>query len=92
MIVRILGEDQYELPETEIDALNRLDEALTTALESTDEPAFRTALVALLDHVRATGTPLAADSLCPSELILPGGDAHVDDVRALLGEDGLIPG
>jgi hypothetical protein len=28
----------------------------------------------------------------PSELILPAEDAHVDEVRDMLGNEGLIPG
>lgn len=92
MIVRILGEGQYDVADSELDALNGLDEHLATALEGDDEPAFRVALTALLDHVRSVGTPLPVDALNPSELILPDGEAGVDDVRDLLGEDGLIPG
>jgi hypothetical protein len=32
------------------------------------------------------------DHLGPSELILPGADATLDEVRKLLHDDGLIPG
>ncbi len=46
----------------------------------------------MLDRVRAVGTPVPADSLEPSDVILPYSDASMDDVRGLLSEDGLIPG
>lgn len=92
MIVRILGEGQLDVPPGEVDALNALDDALQQAMDGHDEEAFRAALAALLARVRAVGVPLPEDSLEPSELILPGPDSTVDEVRAMLTEEGLIPG
>ena len=92
MIVRIMGEGQLRLPDDVMDELNSLDDALSAAVDSDDDAVFRTALIALLDRVRAVGVPLADDSLVPSVLVLPSSDAHVDEVRALLAHDGLIPG
>lgn len=92
MIVRILGEGQRDVPDSEIDALNQLDDDLQAAVEADDDARFRAALVALLDRVRAVGAPLPDDALAPSDLVLPADDAHVDEVRELLGDEGLIPG
>ena len=38
------------------------------------------------------GEPLPDDSLVDSHLILPPADATLEEVRELLGDDGLIPG
>jgi hypothetical protein len=92
MIVRIMGEGQLEIGDEHLDALNALDDDLQVAVDSGDEAAFRAALTALLERVRAVGVPLAADVLTPSELILPAPESSVDEVRALLKADGLIPG
>jgi hypothetical protein len=92
MIVRILGEGQLEVDDSATDELNVLDQALEQAVDSGDEQAFRPALTALLDRVRAVGRPVAADTIAPSDLILPYADADVDDVRQMLKDDGLIPG
>ncbi len=91
MIVRIMGEGQLELDTSELAALNVLDSALESAIEADDEPEFRRALAALLDSVRDRGTELPADSLEPSDLVLPPADAHIEEVRAMLGDAGLIP-
>src|SRR6516162_7776415 len=72
--------------------LNALDAALEKAVNEDDERAFRPALVALLDRVRALGTPLAADSLEPSDSILPRADADLGEVRSMLSGEGYIPG
>ena len=92
MIVRILGEGQLEVAESATGELNELDAALEKAVNAGNEEAFRPALTALLDRVRALGTPLATDALEPSELILPRADADVEEVRSMLTGEGIIPG
>ena len=92
MIVRILGEGQLEIDDSASDELNKLDAALDSAVKAGDEEAFRPALAALLDRIRALGTPVAADSLAPSDLILPYAEANLEEVRELLTDDGLIAG
>ncbi len=92
MIVRIMGEGQLELADHQLDALNKLDAEVESAVEAGNESAFSQALAALLDAVRRVGSPLAEDSLKDSDLILPPSDATIVEVRHLLEGDGLIPG
>ena len=89
MIVRIMGEGQYRVDDDVIERLNELDDALEEALA--DEAAFPAALSALLSAVRMEGEQLADDELVTSDVVLPSGDATVDEVRALLTDEGLIP-
>ena len=92
MIVRILGEGQLQVDDSASTELNSLDATLERAVNSGDEAAFRSALVVLLDRVRALGTPLAAETLEPSDSILPRADADLDEVRSMLTGEGYIPG
>ncbi len=92
MIVRILGEGQYDLEDHALDALNGLDNQIERAVEEGDESMFRVSLEGLLAAVRSSGTRHDLDSLDESDLILPPPDATIDEVRELLGDDGLIPG
>jgi len=92
MIVRIMGEGQAELDESHFAELNKLDDQLLAAIQGGDEEGFRHTLGALLDAVRRMGEPLPDASLAPSELILPSPDASLEEVQALLRDDGLIPG
>jgi hypothetical protein len=92
VIVRILGEGQYDVADHALDRLNELDTALESAVEADDEGAFATALTQLLDGVRTAGVAHPADSLDESDLILPPADATIDQVREMLSDDGLIPG
>jgi hypothetical protein len=86
-----MGEGQLEVGDGDLAALNKLDGELEAAIESGDEVTFRSALHALLDNVRQVGKNLPADSLEPSELILPPADSKMEEVQAMLGDEGLIP-
>ncbi len=92
MIIRVLGEGQYDAADHALERLNELDAAVESAVEAEDEAAFTLSLAALLDCVRTVGVPHALDSLDESDLILPPPDATIADVRELLTGDGLIPG
>ncbi|WP_062641025.1 PspA-associated protein PspAA [Streptomyces maremycinicus] len=92
MIMRILGEGQYEIAEQHLTRLNQLDSALQSAADAGDETGFATALSALLDAVRSLGTPLPDETITPSDLVLPDEDTSLTQVRELLADDGLIPG
>ncbi|MEU4271196.1 hypothetical protein [Streptomyces sp. NPDC026092] len=92
MIVRIMGEGQWKLADSHFAELNKLDDELLAEMESGDDEGFRRTLSALLDEVRRIGEPLPDDALEPSELILPAPDATLEEVRAMLSDDGLIPG
>jgi hypothetical protein len=91
VIVRVMGEGQLDVSDGDLSALNSLDGELETAIESGDEEKFRGALHALLQRVRTVGKVLPPEDLAPSELILPPADATMAEVRAMLGDEGLIP-
>lgn len=92
MIVRIMGEGQFQVDDAELDHLNSLDDDLQQALDAADEPRFREALHELLGRVRAVANAVPADALEASDLILPPADAKLDEVRDMLTDEGLIPG
>ena len=94
MIIRILGQGQYEVDEAHADGLNEFDTALEQAVESGDEQRFRTALLDLVAQVREHGSPLPDDALTPSDAAVPGDDATLAEVKDLLvgSDEGFIPG
>ena len=92
MIVRILGEGQFDLSDDAVSALNTLDAKVESAIEAGDDTAFHEALASLLDGVRTAGVPHDAETLDSSDLILPMADATLEEVKDMLSGDGLIPG
>ena len=94
MIVRILGEGQWEVPDSAIADLNALDDQVEQAVAQRDQSGLAQALGELLSEVRTIGTAVPDDQLRDSDLILPVSDSSLSDVEALLAEsaEGLIPG
>jgi len=91
MLIRILGEGQFVVPDSELDEINRLDAALEAALKS-PEPDIQPALDALLEKVRSVGVRPPDHEMEESQVILPFADAREDDIRDMLGDEGLVPG
>jgi hypothetical protein len=92
MIVRILGEGQYDVPDAELARLNDLDAELQAAADTGDGTAFDDLLDRLLAAVREAGGPVPDAVLTPSDLILPAPGSRLAEVVALIGDEGLIPG
>lgn len=87
MIVRILGQGRYDVPDAELPAIEQLDTALVDALDSDDADAFDATLAKLVDTVRTLGTLLPPDDLQTSGLVVPHPDSTLAEVRELLSEE-----
>jgi hypothetical protein len=92
VILRILGEGQFEVSGHTVEALNVIDARLQLAIDADDEQEFHSELSALLTLVREVGVPVPDDHLGASDLVLPAAESTLEEVRALLGDEGLIPG
>ena len=93
MILRILGEGQLEVSDDALLELNELDEVLIArrrqgrrgAVPDRPHRTWSTRSV-------PSGSRWPTTTSGPSEFILPGADATLDEVRELLSDEGLIPG
>ena len=74
MIVRILGEGQFNLPGAAIDDLNDIDNRLVEAVETEDEESFRSPAARNDLAGQEKGSSLPLDELVESDLILPETD------------------
>jgi predicted RNA-binding Zn ribbon-like protein len=86
MIVRVLGDGQYELPEGLEAEFERLDNHLIAHVEDGDEEAFRRELAELVALVRQS-SELPDDDFRPSDAVLPSPNASLADVQELLAEE-----
>jgi hypothetical protein len=90
MIVRVSGEGQYRLDQTN-GQLHDLDNAVLAAVEAGDEAGYRAAYDALLAFVRSSGEPVDGDELVGSDLILPPADLSLEEAAREFHGEGLIP-
>ncbi len=91
MIVRILGEGQFQVDDEAAAKLTALDKDLDAAVEADDNAKFKAALDAAARLVRGSGKRVPDDEFVTADYILPFSDATVAEVRKLLA-DGKIPG
>ncbi len=87
MIIRILGDGQFEVADADKAKLDELDAAVDRAISAGDEVAFQAALTALDSEIRRAGTPIAASTILPSDLILPHEGASLSEISELLGSE-----
>ncbi|MGO9321513.1 MAG: PspA-associated protein PspAA [Solirubrobacteraceae bacterium] len=91
MIVRISGEDQYRLADSDAGRLNELENGVVAIVEGGSEDGFPAAFGELLDYVRTRGARLGDDELEGSDVILPPADISFDEASREFTGEGLIP-
>jgi bifunctional DNA-binding transcriptional regulator/antitoxin component of YhaV-PrlF toxin-antitoxin module len=91
VIVRLMGEGQFVVPDELREQLNALDREAMEALDAEDESELDKRLDDMWDLVRARGEPLDAGDLSPSDVVVPPSDLTLQETRKLFAEDGLIP-
>ena len=91
MIVRLMGEGQWEIDDELAARLHELDAATERALEAEDQDALHAALTELADAVKAGGERLDDDVLVPSDLIVPPVDLTLEEAHELMHGEGLLP-
>jgi hypothetical protein len=91
VIVRVLTETQYRLPDDAAEELNELDNQIVAAVDGGDEDEFHSLFEQMLDLVRRAGDPLGEDEIEESDVILPPPDTSFVEAAAEFTGEGLIP-
>jgi hypothetical protein len=91
VIVRVAGEGQYRIPDTDQDKLNELDNTAVEAVEAGDEDRFQKLWDEILELVCRDGNELDEDELIASDIILPPRDISFAEAQAEFTGEGLIP-
>jgi len=92
VIVRISGEDQFRLPDSDADRLNELDNRAVASADSGDERGFLELWSQMLELVERDGERIGDDELVESDVILPPRDVTFDEAREEFKGEGLLPG
>ncbi len=87
MIVRILEEGQWDVPDSSMEKIEKLDDTLEDALNSGDEIAFKSSLDAIIVKIKELGTKVEDDRILPSDLMLPGGEYSLEETKQLLQDE-----
>jgi hypothetical protein len=91
VIVRLMGEGQYEVDEQTAEGLNELDDQAGQAVEAGDEENLKRLLGMMASAVRERGKRLEDNDLSASEAIVPPEDLSLEEAKELFAGEGLIP-
>jgi len=91
VIVRVMGEGQFDVDDEVAKGLNDLDEQAERALEAGEAEQFSELLGRMAEAVRTNGSRLPDDDLSASEAIIPPEDLSLDEALRLFEDEGLIP-
>lgn len=95
MIVRLMGEGQYEIDKKYMDTVNKIDNNIVKILNSGDEKAITAAFNAeykkLIEYVRKNSKKMPPEIIKPSDIIIPPADLTLEEAQKIFTGEGLIP-
>lgn len=92
MIIRIIGDQQYEVKSSIVDKLNDIDNKIVELVAKGDEKNFKKEYAKMIALVRKKGKPLDPKTITGSHLILPPEDLTIEEAKRIFTGEGLIPG
>ncbi len=94
MIVRLMGEGQYELDKKHLDVVNKIDNNIVKIVKRGNEKAvkitFKIEFKKLTDYVRKNGKKIPDEIITPSDIIIPPADLTLEEARKIFKGEGLI--
>ncbi|WP_340818990.1 hypothetical protein [Methanolobus sp. WCC4] len=88
MIIRIVGEGQYEVPGALFDELNVIDNRIVELVSQDDEEGYKLELSSLIGKIKDSGKQLDDSLIVESDIIVPPADltfAEAKDVFTGVG-------
>lgn len=90
MIIRIMGEGQYNVRSSLFDVLNKIDNTIVENVQKGDEKAFRKNLSKLISTIRSKGEPVDDKELMSSDIIVPPADMTLKEARDVFRGAGIF--
>jgi len=90
MIVRIMGEGQYEVDSCMLDQLNIIDNRIVDHVSQGKQKEFREELEKLISTVKMKGKQLDLKEVITSDVIIPPKDLTLEEAKGIFKGYGLI--
>ncbi len=90
MIIRILGEGQYQVDQSLLDELNVIDNRIVDHVSRGKQKEFREDLGCLISTVERNGKRLDPKEIVKSDIIIPPKDLTLEEARGIFKGCGLI--
>ena len=81
MIIRILGEGQFRLDDSQVGKVNKIDNQIVDHVQKGNKAEFLRDLARLISTVKELGEPLDPVEIMPSDIIIPPRDLSLEEAR-----------
>lgn len=90
MIIRIMGEGQYEVPGSLFDELNVIDNRIVDLVDQGNEDDYKAELLKLIQVIKSKGKQLDDSSIVESNIIVPPEDLSFKEAKDIFTGSGLL--
>ncbi len=90
MIVRIMGEGQFQVSSSLLDELNVIDNRIVDHVAKENESDFKKDLGKLIAMIKENGKPLNDAEIVESDIIVPPADLTLKEATGIFKGEGLI--
>lgn len=90
MIIRIMGEGQYNVRSSLFDTLNKIDNTIVENVQKGDEKGYRKNLEKLIGTIKSKGVVLDDKELLESDIIVPPADMTLKEAREVFSGTGIF--
>jgi hypothetical protein len=90
MIIRIMGEGQYQASEALCNELNRIDNRIVTLVEEGKVEEFRSELARLITKIKEKAEPIDTKEIVESDIIVPPEDLSFEEAKAVFQGCGIF--
>jgi hypothetical protein len=92
MIIRIIGQGQFEVNSSLFDDLNKIDNTIVDLIEKGDEDGYKKCLAELIGLIKSEGKKVPDKELIESSIIVPPSDMTLEEARQVFIGDGIFKG
>ena len=90
MIIRIMGEGQYQASEALCNELNKIDNHIVTLVEEERVEEYRNELARLISEIKGKAEPIDPKEIVESDIIVPPGDLSFEEAKAVFKGTGIF--
>lgn len=92
MIIRVIGQGQYQVKSSLFDDLNKIDNKIVEYVQKGNEKAYKKSLAELIGKIVKEGETLDHKEIIESDIIVPPADMTLDEARQVFKGTGIFQG
>jgi hypothetical protein len=92
MIIRIIGQGQYQVQSSLFDDLNKIDNKIVQYVQKGNEKGYRAGLAELIGLIHREGKSVSAKEIVESDIIVPPADMTFEEAKEVFKGTGIFKG